>query len=64
MFNNIEIFTFNMPNSSQIQTNETKEFQQLTLSFVSKSLLSKKKLRFCLLLSLLFQNCQRILLMV
>ena len=43
MFNNIEIFTFHMPNSSQFQTNETKETQQLTLSFVSKSSPSKKK---------------------
>ena len=64
MFNNIETFTFHMPNSSKVQTNETKGTQQLTLSFVSKSSPSKKKLRFCLLLSLLFQNCQRILLMV
>ena len=32
-----------MPDSSQIQTNKTKEIQQLTLSFVSRSSPSKKK---------------------
>ena len=31
-----------MPNSSQMQTNKTKETHQLTLSFVSKSWPSKK----------------------
>ena len=47
---NNEISTVHMPNSSQIQTNRTKETQQLILSFVSKSSPSKKKeLRFCLL---------------
>ena len=46
---NNEISTVQMPNSSQIQTNKTKETQQLILSFVSKSSPSKKKLRFCLL---------------
>ena len=37
MFNNNEISTVHMPNSSQMQTNKTKETHQLTLSFVSKS---------------------------
>ena len=37
-----EISTVHMPNPSQIQTNKTKETQQLTLSFVSKSSPSKK----------------------
>ena len=37
-----EISTVHMPNSPQIQTNKTKETQQLTWSFVSKSLPSKK----------------------
>ena len=37
-----ELYTIQMPNLSQIQTNKTKETQQLTLSFVSKSLPSKK----------------------
>ena len=59
-----ELSTIEMPNLSQIQTNKTKETQQLTLSFVSKSLPSKKKLRFCLLSSLLFQIGQQILSMV
>ena len=44
---NNEISTVHMPNLSQIQTNKTKETQQLTLfhalSFVSKSSPSKKK---------------------
>ena len=40
---NNEISTVHMPNSSQIQTNKTKETQQLILSFVSKSSPSKKK---------------------
>ena len=53
-----------MPNLSQIQTNKTTETQQLTLSFVSKSSPSKKKLRICLHSSLLFQIGQRILSMV
>ena len=39
---NNEISTVHMPNSSQIQTNETKETQQLTLSFVPKSSPSRK----------------------
>ena len=34
---NNQICTAYMPNLSQIQTNKTKETQQLTLSFVSKS---------------------------
>ena len=38
-----EIFTVHIPNSSQIQINETEETQQLTLLFVSKSSPSKKK---------------------
>ena len=60
-----EISTVHAPNSSQIQTNNTKETQQLTLSFPLKSSPSKKKkLRFCLLSSLLFQIGQRILSML
>ena len=35
------IATVRMPNLLQIQTNKTKETQQLTLSFVSKSFSSK-----------------------
>ena len=65
---NNEISTVHIPNLSQIQTNKTKETQQLTLfhalSFVSKSSPSKKKQRFCLLSSLLFQIGQRVLSMV
>ena len=38
-----EISTVHAPNSSQIQTNNTKETQQLTLSFPLKSSPSKKK---------------------
>ena len=59
-----EISTVHAPNSSQIQTNNTKETQQLTLSFALKSSPSKKKLRFCLRSSLLFQIGQRILSML
>ena len=58
------ISTVRMLNPSQIQTNKTKETQQLTLSFVSKSSPSKKKLRFYLLSGLLFQISQRIISMV
>ena len=34
---NNEISVVYMPNSPQVQTNKSKEIQQLTLSFVSKS---------------------------
>ena len=61
---NNEISTVRMPNSSQIQVNRNKETQQLTLSFVSILPPSQRKLRFCLLSSLLFQIGQRILSMV
>ena len=37
-----EISIVHMPNSSQIQTNKSKESQQVTLSFVSESSPSKK----------------------
>ena len=61
---NNEISTAHIPNLSQIQRNKSRETKQLTLSFVSKSSPSEKKLRFCLLSSLLFQIGQRILLEV
>ena len=53
---NNEIFTVHMPNSSQIQTNKNKETQQLNLSFVSKSSLSKRKVEILFTLKSIVSN--------